>query len=399
VTDHPPGAGTGQARQLLRLAAFVSTLDRFAMPPMLLAIARGLDTPISRVAQAAGAYYLAYGLMQPVWGLVSDRLGLVRTMRVALLCAAGATATAALSAGAGSLIVTRTLAGACFSAAIPGTLVYVGDTVPSGRRQRDVTHLMAGVALGTAVAAAVAGVVADRLGWRWVFAGTGTAAVATVLLLRRLPEPGTHRRHDSPLAPFRAVFGSGPARLVMTLAFVEGAILLGGLTYLPAAVEAGGIGAAAAGLITAAFGVATLVAAPAVARLSRRVAPAGLVAIGASCLVAAWLLAAVSVLAASALIACVLLGWAWAAMHSTLQTWATQVVPAARATAVSMFACALFAGSAVGALLFGGLAQTGRYELIFGLAAAVGVPLGVLGAAGRARFADPEAAPEGADLA
>jgi predicted MFS family arabinose efflux permease len=393
--SHPP-ASTREVGRLLRLTTFVSTSDRFAMPPMLLAIARGLDIPLSRVAQAAGAYYLAYGLMQPVWGLVSDRLGLVRTMRVALLCAAAATATAALSAGAASLIVTRTLAGACFSAAIPSTLVYVGDTVPSARRHRDVTNLMAGVALGTAVAAAAAGVVADRLSWRWVFAGTGTAAVATALLLRRLPEPGTHRRHDSPLAPFRAVFASGPARLVITLAFVEGGILLGGLTYLPAAVESGGVGAAAAGLVTAAFGVATLAAAPVVARLSRRLAPAGLVAIGGSCLLLAWLLATVSVLVASALVACVLLGWAWAAMHSTLQTWATQVLPAARATAVSMFACALFAGSAVSALLFGGLAQAGRYQLIFGLSAAVAVPLGVAGVVGRSRFADPEAAPEGA---
>lgn len=393
MTDRPTAdADVRRARRLLRLTAFVSTVDRFAMPPMLLAIARGLDVPISRVAQVAGAYYLAYGLMQPAWGLVSDRLGLVRTMRVALLCAAAATATAALAAGPWSLLVSRTVAGACFSAAIPGTLVYVGDTVPSSRRQRDVTNLMAGVALGTAVAAAVAGVVADRASWRWAFAATGAAAVGVAALLRRLPEPGTRRRHDSPLAPFRAVFGSGPARLVMTLAFTEGAVLLGGLTYLPAAVQDAGAGATAAGLITATFGVATLAAAPAVARLSRRVAPPRLVAIGASCLVAAWLLATVSVLAASALVTCVLLGAAWAAMHSTLQTWATQVVPAARATAVSMFACALFAGSAVGALLFGGLAQAGRYPLIFGWMAAVAVPLGVVGTAGRARFADPEAA-------
>lgn len=399
MIGHPPAAGADQARWLLMLTTFVSTLDRFVMPPMLLAVARGLDVPLTQVARAAGGYYLAYGLMQPAWGLVSDRLGLVRTMRLALLCGAGATAAAAFSPGAAALVGTRTLAGACFSAAIPSTLVYVGDTVPTGQRQRAVTHLMAGVALGTAVAAAAAGVVADRLGWRPVFAGTGVAAVAMALALARVPEPGTRRQHQSALAPFRAVLGSGPARLVIVLAFTEGGILLGGLTYLPAAVEAGGVSAAAAGLITAAFGAATLLAAPAVARLSHRVAPAALVAIGASCLLAAWLLATVSVLAASALVVAVLLGVAWAAMHSTLQTWATQVVPGSRATAVSLFACALFAGSAVSAMLFGGLAEAGRYPLIFAWSAAVAVPLGVAAVAGRARFADPEAAPEAASAA
>lgn len=72
------------AIRLLQLTALVSTLDRFAMPPMLVAISRDLNLPLSTVVAAAGAYFLAYGLMQPVWGIVSDRLGLVRTLRVAL---------------------------------------------------------------------------------------------------------------------------------------------------------------------------------------------------------------------------------------------------------------------------------------------------------------------------
>ncbi|HVQ94081.1 MAG TPA: MFS transporter [Mycobacteriales bacterium] len=380
----------GRTRRLLQLTTLVSSLDRFAMPPMLLAIAHGLDVPLARAAQAASAYYLAYGLLQPVWGLVSDRLGLVRTIRLTLLLAAAGTATAALATGPGALIASRAVAGACFGAAIPSTLVYVGDTVPSARRQRDITDLMVGVACGTAVATALAGVVADRLSWRWAFAGTGTLAVLLVALLRRLPEPASHRRHESALTQFRSVFAARPARLVIALAFVEGAILLGGLTYLPAAVQAGGADATTAGLVTAAFGVATLAAAPAVARLSRRVRPARLVAVGAACLVGAWLLVAVSAAAAVALVSCLLLGAAWAAMHSTLQTWATQVVPAARATAVAMFACALFAGSAIGALVFGGLASADRYGLIFAWSAAVAVPLGVAGAIGRARFTDPE---------
>ena len=386
----PARSGT----RLLQLTTLVSSLDRFAMPPMLLAIAHGLGIPLAQAAQAASAYYLAYGLLQPVWGLVSDRLGLVRTMRVTLLCAAAGTASAALATGPWSLTVSRTLAGACFGAAIPSTLVYVGDTVPSHRRQRDITDLMVGVAAGTAAATALAGVVADRLTWRWAFAGTAATAVAMSLLLRRLPEPAQRHRTAGALAQFGAVFGSGPARQVIALAFVEGALLLGTLTFLPAAVEAGGTGATLAGLVTAAYGVATLLTAPAVAWLSHRVRPTTLIAGGATCLVLAWLLAAVSVAAAAALVSCVLLGASWASMHTTLQTWATQVTPAARATAVAMFACALFAGSALGAQFAGGLAQNGRYSLIFACSAAVAAPLGIAAVAGRARFTDPERSPD-----
>ncbi len=72
---------------LLQRAAFVATFDRFAMSPMLVAIAYDLGAPVGSVVRAAGVYFLVYGLSQPVWGVVSDRFGRVSTMRVTLLLA------------------------------------------------------------------------------------------------------------------------------------------------------------------------------------------------------------------------------------------------------------------------------------------------------------------------
>jgi MFS family permease len=85
----------------------------------------------------------------------------------------------------------------------------------------------------------------------------------------------------------------------------------------------------------------------------------------------------------------VLLGLGWAAMHSTLQTWATQVLPSARATVVSLFAGSLFAGSAVASALVAGAAGAGRFGLVFLGFAAVTVPLGVSAAVARARWREP----------
>jgi len=175
--------------RLLQLAAFVSVLDRFAMPPMLIAIARDLNVPLTQIVQAAGAYYLAYGLMQPVWGMISDRLGLVRTMRLTLRLASVMTAASALTSTPLALGVARALAGACFAAAVPAGLIYIGDTVPAQRRQREVTDLMVGVALGTAVASVGAGILAQLLSWRIAFIVTGLAALFLVAALRQLTEP------------------------------------------------------------------------------------------------------------------------------------------------------------------------------------------------------------------
>lgn len=392
MTATSRGAASNPLR-LLQLTSFVSTLDRFAMPPVLIAMARDLGVPLTQVVQSAGAYFLAYGLMQPVWGLVSDKLGLVRTMRTTLLLAAIATIASAGSWDPMSLAISRGLAGAAFSAAIPASLIYLGDTVPAQRRQREVTDLMVGVALGTAVASAGAGALAQEATWRLAFILTGVAALALVVALQKLAEPPRTRRHRHPLAPLAQVARSGPVRLVLLLAFAEGALLLGVLTLLPPAVEAAGAGAALAGAVTAAYGLSVLGFARLVGSWSQRWPTWRLIALGAASAVLASFLAALSRSPGAAVAASVLLGLAWAAMHSSLQTWATEVLPSVRATVVSLFAGSLFVGSAVAALVVAKPAQDGRYGEVFAAAAVLTIPLGLLGAWGRARWRRPDIDP------
>lgn len=375
--------------RLLQATAFVSTLDRFSMPPMLLAMSRDLDAPLTAVVQAAGAYFLAYGLMQPVWGMVSDRVGLVRTMRLTLIAATVATTASAFSGSTLALGITRGLAGAAFSAAIPASLIYLGDTVPAQGRQRDVTDLMAGVAVGTALASVGAGFVAQLFSWRAAFVITGLAALAVVVALRRLAEPARPRSHGRLLAPLAVVARSGPARLVLLLAFIEGAVLLGVLTLVPPAVEATGASAGLAGAVTAAYGVAVLAFARLVGALSRRTHTSRLIALGAIASLVGCTLLAVSQRPLVAVAVAVLLGLGWAAMHSSLQTWATEVLPAARATVVSLFAGSLFIGSAVAALLVARPAAANRYGEVFAVAAVLTVPLGLLGTWARASWRRP----------
>jgi predicted MFS family arabinose efflux permease len=96
---------------------------------------------------------------------------------------------------------------------------------------------------------------------------------------------------------------------------------------------------------------------------------------------------------AAAVVATVVLGLAWTAMHSTLQTWATEVLPGARATVVSFFAGALFVGSSLAAVLASGLADQGRYGVLFAAGAVLAVPLGVGATVVRARAHNPGPTP------
>jgi predicted MFS family arabinose efflux permease len=382
--------GWSGAGRVLQLTAFVSTLDRFAMPPMILAISRGLGEPVSEVAVAAGAYYLAYGLMQPVWGVLGGRFGSEQVLRWTTLLAVLGTTSTVFAYDAVSLTLFRMLAGVGFSAAIPAALVYVGDTARPGRRHREVTDLMAGVALGTAIATAGAGLLAATVGWRSAFVLTGALALVLWFALRRLPPTVATRVDGAMWAPVWMVLRSPVARVLLVLAAVEGAVLLGTLTFLPAAVESAGVGPTVAGGLTAVFGVSVLVFAPAVGWLHDRVTPAGWIGVGSASAATGCGLAAVSSVPVVTVPACVLLGLAWATMHSTLQTWATEVLPPARPAAVSLFAGALFAGSAAAAVLAGPLADDGRLRVVFGVAAAAAITLGLVGTIARARWNGPE---------
>lgn len=379
-------ASPRESALLLRTAAAAAALDRFAMAPLLLAMSRDLDVALSEVVAAASAYFLIFGLTQPLWGMATDRIGLVRTMRLTLVAASVCSAASALAPTVGWLLVARALTGGCFSAAFPASLVYVGDTVPVVRRQHEVTGLLSGSALGTAIATAGAGLLAVTIGWRWAFALSGLLALGLALALRRLPEPPRTRAGRPILAPLREVIRHRAALFVVTLSFVEGAVMLGVLTYLPPAVEDSGVNAAVAGSVVGVYGLAVLSAATVVGRVAARTTAARLIAVGASATATACLVAAWSTRPGPAVLTCVLLGIGWAAMHSTLQTWATEVLPAARATVVSLFAGALFAGSAVSAALGGGAAEAGRWSLIFLVACAVATPLGVVATVGRQRW-------------
>ncbi|MER5974272.1 MFS transporter [Streptomyces sp. NPDC002055] len=373
------------ALRLLRTAGFVSNFDRFCIAPMLVLIGPRLGAPLPTVALAAGGYYLAYGLMQPVWGLVSDLRGRVWAMRVSLGGAAVAALASAAAYNAPVLIGARMAAGGCFAAAIAASLTYVGDTVPAAVRQRPLSELMTAFALGTATASVVAGALAHWLSWRLVFALPGLLAAGLAVRLRRLPEP-ERQRPRTPLAPFRAVLRSGWQWYVMAVALLEGAVLLGFLTYLAPALEARGVPVPLAGAVVALYGAGAMAAARLVARLVGRWTPVRLIVVGGVQSGAAHLLAGWSQSVPALVVSALLLGGGWSFLHSTIQSWATALVPAARATGVAMFGVALYVGSALATGLAASTADHHAYRPLFWLAAVLTVPLTVAAAAGRARY-------------
>src|ERR671920_225510 len=154
--------------RLLQLGAFFSSFDRFAVAPMLLTIAAALGASLAETAAIASVYYLLYGAMQPVWGMLSDRLGRVRVIRMTL-----------------------------FGAAVAGVLAASLDA------------------------------------WRLAFAAPALAGVALAVMLTRLPEPKgfAAENREGPLVQIGRVLRRPWAVVVVGIALVGGAVILGPLPY------------------------------------------------------------------------------------------------------------------------------------------------------------------------
>lgn len=378
----PPAVRRGQI-QLLMAASATSSLDRFVTGPVLLSLAAGLSVSLSAAASVASLYYLLYGIGQPLWGLCSDRLGRVRTMRLALAVSAAASGFAVISPNLPLLVLTRAVAGAAMGAVVPTCLVYVGDAVPFVRRQHTLTDLNAATAGGITVATALAGVLAVTVSWRAAFAVPAAGAAVLVVLLRRLPEPARPAgRQAGVLTVLRHRWG----RLVLLLSLIEGAALLGFLTYLPPLLESGGQSPTAAGLVVALYGIGLLLASRVVKRQVSRVRPELLIAVGATCLVVAYSVIATSQTPVAVGIGATLIGAGWASMHSTMQAWATEVVPGARAAMVSLFAGALFLGSGAGTAVLAPLAGDHRWTAMFTGAVVISAVFGLVAAVTRSRY-------------
>jgi predicted MFS family arabinose efflux permease len=377
--------------RVLYLGPFATMADRFAVAPLLIPIAVSFHLSLAAVSGVASLYYLAYGLMPPVYGLLADRFGRVRVIRLALVGTAAADVLSTLSPSLNALLVARFLTGAIACGVFPTTLVYLADRFAFTVRQQAITNVLVFVALGTAAGTIGAGVSAHLLSWRVFFVIPAAIALAVAIGLRKVPESLVTKSRQDPLRQVAQVFRRGWALFLLAVSLLVGAVMFGFVTYLAPALEANGQSPAIAGVVVASYGLAVLVGTRAFRYVARGLRAPLILAGGATMLLVGYLVAAAVQSVPAILLASVLAGGAYAFMQSTFQTWATDVVPEARATATSLFATAIFTGAALATSGVAGLASAHRYRNLFIIAAVVTVPVLVIGTLGRWRYSGSDA--------
>jgi predicted MFS family arabinose efflux permease len=364
---------------LLFALAFLVSVDVRILAPVLPSISLSLDSTAGTVGLAMTTYALAYGTGQLFYGPLSDRLGRIAVVRAAGVAFSACTVLSALSVTTWQFILARLLAGAFAGAAIPLTLVFIGDTIDYERRQVVLGRFSIITSAALAFSASVGGTVAYFVSWRLMLLGYGLLALLPVGLMWRLDARDTK---GTPAAPARAVrfldlLRDRRARLVYIAVCLEGFLVWGGVTYLGSfATLRHDLDQFSVGLLIALFGVGIMTGGALMAPIRRWISESGLAGIGGTLMGAAYLILiprwpwpafAVSMLA---------LGLGYASLHTTLQLRGTEISPAARGKAFSLFAFTLFTGVATGTAVLGRLVDAGRYGVMFAIA---GVGLIVIG--------------------
>lgn len=354
---------------LLAAAAFLSSAGARIVDPLLHAIATDFSVAVPDLWVVIAAFTLPYGLNQLVLGPVGDRFGKLRVMLGALVGYALFTGACALASDLAGLAVLRACAGAASAGLIPVGMAYIGDAVPYEQRQVTLSKFLTGIVLAQTLAGPVGGVFGQYVGWRGVFLVLATLAVlvsvAFAARIRGLPDRRSPGRMFKPENYVRMA-SHRTGRLVLLAALLDGALFVGCFPYLaPYLHEHFDLSYAKVGLILACFGLGawsyTRLARPLLARWGE----GGLVLAGGLLMAAAlaiavgsgrwWLFVPVELA----------LGLGFFMLHSVLQARATEMLPQARATAVATFACLLFLGQSVGALLVGAAIARFGYPTAF----------------------------------
>ena len=339
---------------LLAAAGFLTSAGARVIDPLLAVIADDFATTIPAVSIVVAAYTLPYGLCQIGIGPLGDRIGKLRVVLWAMAAFAVATAACALAGGVATLALLRVAAGAASAAVIPLSMAYIADAVPYSERQVTISRFLNGVVLASLLAGPVGGIFGEFIGWRGMFlALAALGALVAIAMRRRIARlPDRSGTAAFSLANYLVLARQGPARRLLLCGVLNGTLLMGSFPFLaPYMHEAFGLPHWRVGLVLAAFGVGAL----AYTRTVRRIIPVlgepGCVLLGGALMAAAltagmfapswWLLIPVEVV----------MGFGFYSLHGVMQARATELLPQARATAVSSFAFTLFLGQSLGALL------------------------------------------------
>jgi predicted MFS family arabinose efflux permease len=369
---------------LISLAGFSSMASMRVCDPMLVSMSTEFQVSVGDASRVISAFAVAYGLMQLFYGPLGDRVGKLKVIMSAALACGVFSIITALSPSFDLLVLSRAAMGAAAAGIIPLSLAWLGDQVPYDQRQETLAKLMSATVTGMMAGQWFGGLAVETLGWRSAF-GLLSALFLTASSLLYFKTAELRRTATIKIegSYWQAAVGSlkllsiPRVRWVLSITAIEGALAFGTLAFVPSQlVQHLGLSASVAGGLMALYGIGGLVYSQQAKRWLGWLGERGLVQLGSSWVALGLLLLAWTHDIVLGGAGCLLMGLGFYMLHNTLQTQATQMVPEARGSAVTLFACMLFFGQSTGVLIAAQSVDLGWLDWTFTLAATGMVVLG-----------------------
>ncbi|NIJ06712.1 ACS family hexuronate transporter-like MFS transporter [Sphingomonas vulcanisoli] len=171
-----------------------------------------LHITTQQYSYVVGAFQAAYTVMQPICGLIVDRIGLQLGFALFAVAWSLANVAHALAGGWAGLAFFRGLLGLSEAAAIPSGMKAIAEWFPARERSVATGWFNAGTSLGALIAPPIVIGVSLALSWRWAFVVTGGVgliwAAAWYIFYRSplkhraiTPEEQAYIAADRPAAP------------------------------------------------------------------------------------------------------------------------------------------------------------------------------------------------------
>jgi len=178
------------ARLRILLLVMVGTIMNYIARNSLGALAPQLKTDLKitteQYSYIVGAFQLAYTLMQPIGGMLIDRIGLTAGFALFALAWSLANIAHGFARGWLSLAAFRGLLGMAEAAVIPAGMKTIGEWFPDRERSIATGWFNAGTAFGAVLAPVLAALVARAWGWQAAFVVTGAMGLVFAVAWFRL---------------------------------------------------------------------------------------------------------------------------------------------------------------------------------------------------------------------
>jgi YNFM family putative membrane transporter len=338
---------------ILAVAAFASTSAFRVFDPALPALTQEFGITTGQAADVVLWFALAYGVLQFFYGPLGDRFGKYRVLSYATLGCVIGSLVVALAPSFEAVLIGRFLSGAAGAGIIPLSLAWIGDHVPYENRQATLSRFVLGNILGVTFGLAIGGFFTDTVGWRGAFYFLALVYLLVGLLLisqrKLVDELQTTTGKLEILGPILEVLRVPWARVVLLAVMFEGALVFGSLAYVPAYLQwAHGLSSTQAGLLASLFSVGALLYVVRAPWLIKLLGEVRMAMTGGAILSVCYLMYWLGPQGVWPIMAGILCGLGYYFLHAVLQARATQMAARVRGTAVSLFACFMFIGQALG---------------------------------------------------